>query len=144
MTRILALATVLLSGCATHIHMRDGTITHGSARRVSDTEVEVRDGRERTRIALADVSHVRTRGHRLLYGAAAMSAVSIGATVATATAFGCAEEDSDVCGLGIGLIGIPVLLTVSLTTLGLFIRGLILRRRDLRAFHRRPATGLLW
>ena len=121
MTRIVTLAAVVLSGCATQIHMRDGTITHGTPRRVSDTEVEVKDGRDYQLIALADVSHVRTRGHRLLYGAAAMSAVSIGATVATATAFGCDEDDSDVCGLGIGLIGIPVLLTLGLTTLGLFV-----------------------
>jgi len=137
------LLCLVLSACATRVELRDGSFVHGRVDRVSETHVEVSsndlligdDVVEPVMVELEDVAGVRTRGHRLLYGSAAMAGGalgSVGLLLGTSFAPLCDDfEDDAACEatLGIAIAGIFVF---TLHALALLIRGERLRRSILR------------
>ena len=136
------LLCLMLSACATRVELRDGSFVHGRVDRVSETHVEVSsndlligdDVVEPVMVALEDVAGVRTRGHRLLYGAAAMAGAavaSIGTLVAGVVAL-CPDDDDEFgCEATIGISSVGAVF-FTLHALALLIRGERLRQSILR------------
>ena len=152
MTRLLLLV-LTVSACATRVELRDGSSVHGRVERVSETHVEVSsndlligdDVTPPVRLALEDIVDVRTRGHRLLYGAAAMggaAVASIGGLVANVAVCD-PGDDNRACDITFAS-ALVWNFVFAFHALVLFVRGQRLRRHVLRQLRGSSFSAREW